>query len=116
MVQFGFMTSNPATPSSPSATQAHNAAASLPPKVEALLVYAARRRLLLPMLLFVTAHRPLGFVAGQLLFAAQPLTLLFPSLNLRVWAETLSNVDGVRRMEERLLAVGKKLGNLEMRP
>lgn len=117
MVQFAFMTSSQVTQSSPVPTQAHNAATLLPPQVDALLVYVARRRLLLPVLLFVTAHRPLGFVAGQLLFAVQPLTLLFPSLDLRVWAETLSSVDGLRCVEEKLSAVGKqKLGNSEMKP
>lgn len=116
MVQFGAMTSNSGKPPAPSATQAHRPH-GLPPEVDALLVYAAQRRLLLPMLLFVTAHRPLGFVVGQFLFAAQPLTLLFPSLNLRMWAETLSDVDGVQRVEERLLAVGKKkFGDAGTRP
>ena len=117
MVQFGLMTSNSGTPPRPSATQAHRPTDPVPPQVDTLLVYAAQRRLLLPVLLFVTAHRPLGFVAGQLLFAAQPLTLLFPSLNLRVWAEMLSDMDGLQRVEERLLAVGKKKrGDLEARP
>ncbi|MEZ4635702.1 MAG: hypothetical protein R2856_12195 [Caldilineaceae bacterium] len=78
----------------------------------ALLCYAARRRLLLPLLLFVTAHRPLGFVAGQLLFAAQPLTLLFPKMSLRGLAETLSDVDGGKRLEARLRAARDEIGRL----
>jgi hypothetical protein len=63
----------------------------------------ARRNLLTPALLLLTSHRPLAFVAGQLLYLLEPLAGLAGQPRLQPWAELLSDPDRLAELE-RLLA------------
>src|SRR5690606_3874037 len=67
----------------------------LPPDFEACIAFLAERRLLLPVLLFLTGHRPFAFVAGQCLLFCLPFSMiLWPGLPLRAWADFLSHPHG----------------------
>lgn len=77
------------------------------PEVQGRVEALARRRLLLPALLFLSAHRPLAFLAGQLLWMAQPvggLLLLSPGMQnaLEDWARLLSHPQGPAALEQML--------------
>lgn len=52
------------------------------------------KRMIGPGLLFLASHRPLAFVAGQMLYALQPITDLFDDVALSHAAELLSSPDG----------------------
>ena len=67
-----------------------------------MLDFVCERQMELPLLLLLASHRPLAFVAGQLLLLALPLTLLMPALPLRVWAELLSHPQGPALLQRRL--------------
>lgn len=67
-----------------------------------MLDFVCERQMELPLLLLLASHRPLAFVAGQLLLLALPLTLLMPALPLRVWAEILSHPQGPTLLQRRL--------------
>jgi hypothetical protein len=67
-----------------------------------MLDFVCERQMELPLLLLLASHRPLAFVAGQLLLLALPLTLLMPALPLRVWAELLSHPQGPTLLQRRL--------------
>jgi hypothetical protein len=56
----------------------------------------------LPLLLLLVSHRPLAFMAGQLLMLALPLNLLLPGLSLRAWADLLSHPQGPVLLQRRL--------------
>lgn len=82
-------------------TSTHPITPEMQGRIEAL----ARRRLLLPALLFLSAHRPLAFLAGQLLWMAQPvsgLLLLSPEMQgaLEDWAHLLSHPQGPLALEQ----------------
>ncbi len=53
--------------------------------------FLARRRMLLPLLLLLSAQRPLAFVLGQGLWLCSPLELLLPGTGLGDWAALLSH-------------------------
>lgn len=53
--------------------------------------FLARRRMLLPVLLLLSAQRPLAFVLGQGLWLCSPVTLLWPGTALTDWATLLSH-------------------------
>lgn len=57
------------------------------------LDFLARRRMILPVLLLLAAHRPLAFVIGQSLWLCSPVELLFPQAALGQWAALLSRPD-----------------------
>ena len=58
----------------------------------------ARRRMATPALLFLVSHRPLGFVAGQLLYSLQPLADLLDVSACTEFAAILSAPDGAGRL------------------
>jgi len=53
--------------------------------------WLARRRLALPALLFLDAHAPLRFVAGQTLVVAAPVAGLLGLDAVQKWADVLSD-------------------------
>ena len=55
--------------------------------------WLARRRLMLPALLFLEAHAPLRFVAGQTLVVAAPLATLLGLNAVQTWADVLNDAD-----------------------
>lgn len=55
------------------------------------LKFLAQRRMILPVLLLLAAHRPLAFVIGQSLWLCSPLELLLPQAGLGRWAALLSH-------------------------
>jgi hypothetical protein len=71
----------------------------LPPLLEEMAASLAQRQMLRPALLFLIGHRPFSFIAGQCLLLALPLGLLFPSWQLRTWADLLSHPQGMDRLE-----------------
>ena len=65
--------------------------------------------MLLPALLFLSAHRPLAFVIGQGLWLSTPLELLLPEAGLGDWAALLSHPQSslaLERLLEHSLLVG----------
>ncbi|MFN3335226.1 MAG: hypothetical protein ACK47M_22225, partial [Caldilinea sp.] len=52
--------------------------------------WLARRRLALPALLFLEAHAPLRFLAGQTFIAAAPVAGLLGFDAVQTWANVLS--------------------------
>lgn len=72
--------------------------------VDTTVAQLARRKLALPALLFLTAHRPLAFAAGHLLAVAAPVASLAGLGWTMDWAELLSSPDGVARLERALAA------------
>ena len=71
------------------------------------LKYLARRRMLVPALLFLSSHSPLAFVTGQALWLFTPFELLAPDAHLRDWARVLSHPQGsvaLKRLVEDALA------------
>ncbi|MBI3958343.1 MAG: hypothetical protein HY328_05995 [Chloroflexi bacterium] len=73
------------------------------------LHFLARSRMVLPALLFLSAHRPLAFIIGQSLWLCTPLELLLPEAGLGDWAEFLSHPQSglaLERLLENSLVVG----------
>ena len=73
------------------------------PLVMALRRELVQRELLTPALLLLTSHRPLAFVASQLLYLLAPLAALAGQPRLQPWAELFSDPDRLAEFE-RLLA------------
>ncbi|MCL4831319.1 MAG: hypothetical protein KJZ86_02725 [Caldilineaceae bacterium] len=78
--------------------------AQIAPRLAPGLDFLARRRMLLPGLLFFAAHRPLSFLAGQALWLSSPLELLIPGLGLEGWAALFSHPQGGLVLEKLLAA------------
>jgi hypothetical protein len=57
---------------------------------ERIVAAAQRRQLSGPLLLLLASHRPLAFVAGQLLYVAAPLAGLLGWRSVDAWAAWLS--------------------------
>jgi hypothetical protein len=78
------------------------------PRLVPGLRFLARRRILLPILLLLSAQRPLAFVLGQGLWLCSPLELLLPGTGLGDWAALLSHPHSAlaleRLLEDALLA------------
>ena len=55
------------------------------------LRFLADRRMLLPLQLFLSTHRPLAFVIGQGLWLCSPIDLLLPGVGVGDWAALLSH-------------------------
>ncbi len=72
--------------------------------LQSLTAVAGRRRLALPALLFVSAHKPLAFAAGHLLLVAAPLAALLGLPQLLGWSQLLISPEGVDRLEAALAA------------
>jgi hypothetical protein len=53
-----------------------------------------QRALALPLLCFIAGHRPLAFLAGQLLYVVEPLAGLLGQQGWRSWAALLSEPGG----------------------
>jgi len=69
-------------------------AAELTPAMRRTIETLAQRKMLAPVLLYVTGHRPLLFFAGQGLALAGPLAGLLGSSALDEWADLLIHPDG----------------------
>jgi hypothetical protein len=70
----------------------------------ALLAAIRRRQLATLVLLWVAAHRPLAFLAGQTLYTAAPLAALLGWERAEQWAEHLSRPGAGPRLEAALAA------------
>jgi hypothetical protein len=66
--------------------------------LEALAAKVHRRHLTAPLLLMLASHSPLTFVAGQLLYALEPLGLLLGWEGAHRWAALLSAPDASTRL------------------
>lgn len=66
---------------------------------QALIARIADRQMATPLLLFVAAHRPLAFFAGQTLYAAAPLAALMGWRQVDAWAAWLSEPDAAATLE-----------------
>ncbi len=66
------------------------------------LRFLVRSQMLLPVLLFLSAHRPLAFVVGQGLWLCSPLELLLPGTGLGDWAALLSHPQSALALERHL--------------
>ena len=55
-----------------------------------------------PAVLFLTSHRPLGFVLGQMLHVATPMADLLGWSGCDDWAVILSDPDGLATLEQAL--------------
>ncbi|NJN80865.1 MAG: hypothetical protein HC802_00255 [Caldilineaceae bacterium] len=64
------------------------------PQIERTVQAVARRALALPALLFLTGHRPLAFVVGQLLYVLDPCASLLGWRGGAEWAALLSDPAG----------------------
>jgi hypothetical protein len=60
------------------------------------------RQLALPALLYLDAHRPLRFFAGQVLFAAAPLASLLGFDDIEDWAAVLNDPDAYAHLQQAL--------------
>ena len=69
---------------------------------EETLEIIRKRQMMLPILLFVTGHRPLAFVVGQLLHLVTPLALFVSQESIEEWAHLLSTPDGAVWLERSL--------------
>jgi hypothetical protein len=79
--------------------------------IEPLAAALERRGLAAPALLFVAGHRPLAFVAGQLLAVAAPLAAVLGQTRVMDWAHLLSTPEGVDGLQAALAAECRS-GNL----
>jgi hypothetical protein len=59
-----------------------------------LFRYIGQRDLALPLLCFIAGHRPLAFMAGQMLYLFEPLAGLLGQSSVRAWAALLSDPAG----------------------
>lgn len=62
----------------------------------------AQRQLTLPTLLFLRAHAPLRFIAGQVLLVATPLANLIGLDAVEAWALLLNDPDACAELLHRL--------------
>lgn len=67
-----------------------------------LVDWLADRELATTALLFLTGHRPLAFVTGQLLHVAAPAATLLGIDRCTTWATFLSDPAGAARLEQAL--------------
>ena len=64
--------------------------------------HLAERQLTTPALLFLAGHRPLAFVAGQMLHLTAPVGTMLGFDSWSAWAELLSDPQGPERLLEAL--------------
>jgi hypothetical protein len=72
------------------------------PNVEEVTALLHRRQLATPLLLLLASHRPLTFVAGQLLYLLAPLGALLGWEEIDTWAAMLSAPDAHARLSASL--------------
>ncbi|GIV70623.1 hypothetical protein [Caldilinea sp.] len=70
--------------------------------LERLIAQTQRWRLSLPLLLFLDAHRPLRFLAGQTLVAAAPMASLLGFDELNAWAAVLDDEEALLQLRQTL--------------
>lgn len=75
---------------------------ALSPTTQQTVDRVAQRALALPVLLFLTAHSPLRFFAGQMLVAAAPLADLMGIDAVAEWATILNDPDAVKAVQNAL--------------
>jgi len=73
---------------------------SLDPAIISALHALNRRGLALPALCLVASHRPLAFVASQLLYGVAPVAALLGQPACNAWAALLSDPAGVAQLEQ----------------
>lgn len=76
-----------------STTHDHQATAPSSEAVHRCIAWLAQRQLALPALLYLEAHAPLRFLAGQTLAAAAPVAGLLGFDALQSWADVLTDAD-----------------------
>ncbi|MCS6828694.1 MAG: hypothetical protein NZ553_18945 [Caldilinea sp.] len=74
------------------------------PALQRLIAQAKRRRLSLPLLLFLDAHRPLRFLVEQTLVAAAPMASLLGWDELDAWATVLEDDEALLHLRQTLEA------------
>mgnify|MGYP001821890278 CR=1 FL=1 len=74
----------------------------LPANTQRIVQAITERELILPSAIFLTGHRPLAFVLGQLLYVAAPMAELMGWSGCSDWANTLSDPDGPAMLEQAL--------------
>ncbi len=89
---------NPPSPSSNDTPMS----AKITPRIRQTMQEAANRGLSGPLLLFMAGHRPLAFVASQLLTLVAPTAALIGYPELQEWAELLSDPHSLDRLEHTL--------------
>lgn len=78
--------------------------------LQRLIAQAQRWRLSLPLLLFLDAHRPLRFLAGQTLVAAAPMATLLGFDELDAWAAVLEDDEALLHLRQGLEAAIRQDG------
>jgi len=76
----------------------------LPSNIQRSLYALSERQLFLPALLFLAAHRPLAFIAGQMLYLGAPLAEMFVGPAWSDWATLFSARHGPQLLEQYLRA------------
>jgi hypothetical protein len=74
----------------------------LPAETHRIVQAITERELSLPSAIFLTSHRPLAFVLGQLLYVAAPMAGLIGWSGCNDWADILSDPDGPALLEQAL--------------
>lgn len=74
---------------------------------DALIDYLKRRKLHSVFLLFFLGHRPLAFVAGQLLYLLHPMASMLGFSHVQEWGDLLSQPDEVAALRRQLSEVGR---------
>lgn len=77
------------------------------PASHPIIAQLAQRRLALPVLLFLTAHRSWRFIAGQALLTAAPLAGLIGLGTVDAWAAILNDPDAFAALQQSLEEVAK---------
>lgn len=76
----------------------------LTPSILNTIHLAQKRELRQPILLFLAGHRPLAFIAGQLLHLTSPLGAILGIPSIAEWATLFSDPKGPALLEQELSA------------
>lgn len=74
----------------------------LTPAIQKALLVAKQKEMVGPLLLFLSGHRPLAFVTGQLLHLGSPFGSLLGMASMHDWATLLSHPEGPSLLEAEL--------------
>lgn len=72
------------------------------PFYQRMVRHIAQREMALPLLCLVAGHRPLAFVAGQILYLLEPLAAIGGQSRWQMWAALLSDPAGYDLLTETL--------------
>jgi hypothetical protein len=73
-------------------------------RLRRLFCYIDQRDLTLPLLCFIAGHRPLAFLAGQMLYLVEPLAGLLGQGSVRAWAALFSDPAGSGLLTQALIS------------